>query len=377
MKKWTTTLAPSPKAKAPPFQGGEFGVAITKFIKNHNDFEIKDFVAPISRFIKFPIMLDKLLDRISKLASQHNILLAYGEKLFAERMNQEGIKKAKHDLRGKGGIYIWYCHKTGYFYLGSAQVFFGRNARLSTYLMPSRLLNTHKNISKDLAKDLLKYGYEEFSLIIVEQFNVGMNIEMLLYQEQLWMMLYPTYNRSLKVGSNEGLPMPEAFRQQMSTSIFSYEVSDGKILPDSEKEHFGIKKLARDGISSIEQPDVIIPISNFELSPLLKTGSLYKDRFLFASERLVGEKLINWKTPVAVSKQNELTKGNDQRSNGIYVYKYLGPNAKYTIADFVEFIPSVKACQDKYQISKTHFQRLRRYNAPNKGYLFSNYKLHS
>lgn len=277
-------------------------MTITKFIKSHNDFEIKDFVAPISRFIKFPIMLDKLLDRIGKLAYQYNIPLdplartrsgGKGVNLFAERMNPEGIKKAKHDLRGKGGIYIWYCHKTGYFYLGSAQVFFGRNARLSTYLMPSRLLNTHKNISKDLAKDLLKYGYEEFSLIIVEQFNVGMNIEMLLYQEQLWMMLYPTYNRSLKVGSNEGLPMPEAIRQKMSTSIFSYEVVDGKILPGSEREHFGIKKLARDGISSMEQPNVIIPISNFELSPLLKTGSLYKDRFLFTSDRLVGEKLIN------------------------------------------------------------------------------------
>lgn len=78
-----------------------------------------------------------------------------------------------------------------------------------------------------------------------------------------------------------------------------------------------------------------------------------------------------------VSKQNELTKGNDQRSNGIFVYKYLAPDAKYTIADFVEFIPSVKACLDKYQISKSHFQRLRRYNAPHIGYLFSNYKLHS
>jgi len=79
----------------------------------------------------------------------------------------------------------------------------------------------------------------------------------------------------------------------MSTSIFSYEVEEGKILSESEKEHFGIKKLARVGISSIKQPNVIIPISNFELAPLLKTGSLYKDRFIFTSERLIGEKLIN------------------------------------------------------------------------------------
>lgn len=222
-------------------------MAITNFIKNHNDFEVKDFVAPVSRFIKFPIMLDRLLARISVLASQYGIPLDV--KLY--RMNPEGIKKAKLDLREKGGIYIWYCHKTGYFYLGSAceAIFWGRNARLSTYLMPSRVLNTHKNISKGLAKDLLKYGYDEFSLIIVEQFNVGMSIEMLFYQEQLWMVLYPTYNRSLKVGSNEGLPMltppphpnvrrergggggeEGALRQQMSTSIFSYEVVDGKIL---------------------------------------------------------------------------------------------------------------------------------------------------
>src|SRR5690348_300703 len=93
-------------------------MALTKIIKNHNDFEIKDFVAPISRIIKFPIMLDKLLDRISKLAYQYNIPLDV--KLFVEKMTSEGIKKAKQDLRGKGGIYIWYCNKTGYFYLGSA-----------------------------------------------------------------------------------------------------------------------------------------------------------------------------------------------------------------------------------------------------------------
>lgn len=51
--------------------------------------------------------------------------------------------------------------------------------------MPSRILNTHRTISKDIAKDLLKYGHEAFSLIIVERFKIGESLDKLLYKEQL------------------------------------------------------------------------------------------------------------------------------------------------------------------------------------------------
>lgn len=211
------------------------------------------------------------------------------------------------------------------------------------------------------------------------------------------MLLYPTYNRSLKVGSNEGLPMTESQRRKISTIVYSYQVFEGEILPGSEKEHFGIKQLIRDGISSINEPNVIIPISYFDLSPLLKTGSLYKNRFVFSTERLVEKNLINWK-PLASScassktatistlsicetspnntNKFELKKVKNERTYGVYVYKYLAHNDKYSIEDFIEFIPSVSLCSDKYKISKSHFLRLRRYNAPHNGYLFSNYKLH-
>ena len=183
---------------------------------------------------------------------------------------------------------------------------FGKDARLSTYLMKSRLSGEH--VSRDLATDMLEYGYDAFRLIIVE--HIGMDLDMLHHQEQLWMMLYPIYNRSLKVGFNEGQPMCETDRRAMSTSVFQYKVADKVILPGTEQEHHGIKELTRRGFRSVEDPVISISMPYYDINVLLKTGALYRDQFLFTREQLVGDVLASWKAPVIVS--DELTIGRDK-----------------------------------------------------------------
>lgn len=343
-------------------------LSIVKFIKKVGDFQTGDYIAPLTRFAKYPLRLDMLLERVSKMGAEYNIPL----NVKTYRMDAKGIQLAKDEMKGKGGIYIWYSHVTGYFYLGSAQVFFGKDARISTYLMKSRLSGKHRHVSVDLAKDMLSHGYDSFTLIFVESFDVGMSVEMLLYQEQLWMMLYPTYNRSLKVGSNEGQPMPEAERRALSTSVYLYEVVDGMIVPGSEQEHYGIKELSRTGFTGVG--NIHQSITYFDLNVLLKTGALFKGRYLFTKDRLVGKTLTDWTAPAIVS--GDLTKGADTRSFGIYVYKTANSAGPFTSANFVEFVPSVSECRNKYDISKTHFQRVRRYNLPVNGFVFSNHILH-
>ena len=65
------------------------------------------------------------------------------------------------------------------------------------------------------------------------------------------MLLIPTYNRSLVVGSNDGLPFSIERRESISTLIYIYEISnEGNLIPTSEHKTYGIKELSRIGIKS-------------------------------------------------------------------------------------------------------------------------------
>ena len=89
------------------------------------------------------------------------------------------------------------------------------------------------------------------TLLILEVLEGDIDLETLRKKEQLWMLLIPTYNRSLKVGSNEGLPLSEEKRKSVSTLIYVYEISrKGKIILNSEQKIYGIKELGRKGINS-------------------------------------------------------------------------------------------------------------------------------
>jgi len=54
--------------------------------------------------------------------------------------------------------------------------------------------------------------------------STGIILENLKYKEQFWILLIPTYYRSLIVGSNEGLPLSEEKRETIFTLIYIYEV---------------------------------------------------------------------------------------------------------------------------------------------------------
>jgi len=346
-------------------------MAIVQFILRRGDFKAGDFIAPLARFVKFPIFLESLLERIRALGAQYNIKLS----LRTFRMNSQGIAEAKKVLKGKGGIYIWYCHVTGLFYLGSAVAFFGKNGRLTTYLQRSRL--TTNMVSRDIAAAMLEHGYDQFTLIIVEEHTVNtVDVGELRAQEQLWMMLYPTLNRSLTVGSNEAQPMSEEERREKSTIVYQYEVDNNGIISGSEQTHYGIKYLVNNGFFSIFSPSIILSISYFDLNPLLTSGGLYNNRFLFTTTRLTGDVLANWAPPFSYLVEPSVGESRKGKLSSIYVYTYCGPDHLYTEQDLVKVYPSVGACLKEYSIPQTSFLRLRRYRTEWNGLMFSNDKLH-
>jgi group I intron endonuclease len=89
--------------------------------------------------------------------------------------------------KNKIGIYLWFNNLTEDFYIGSS-INLGR--RFSSYFNESYLYHP-KNQNMIICKSLLKYSYEEFSLIIIENCNEDKLIE----REQYWIdNLKPTYN---------------------------------------------------------------------------------------------------------------------------------------------------------------------------------------
>jgi hypothetical protein len=221
-------------------------------------------------------------------------------------------KEINKDLINKGGIYIWWCKITGLFYIGSAKSFVGKNGRLNEYFQKSRLELINKTkISSNLAKDMLKYPKENWNLIILEA-SEGLPFETLREKEQFWMLLVPTYNRSFVIGSNEGLPISEERRQIISTLIYIYEISaDGRLVPNSEQQIFGVKNLARTGIVSSNQYDkTITSVASWDVQAHLKSGMPFKNKFIFSAVPLSAEEQLNWQMPVEV------------KDSGVWVYEF-------------------------------------------------------
>lgn len=205
------------------------------------------FWTPYVSFPKIPVSLDILLDRIRSLANQYNIAI----KLRTYPANASGIAAAKKDMKGKGGIYIWYCR--------SGVKFFGTNGRLSTYLANSKLVRGELN--KKLSADILVYGYKAFTLIFIEEYEEdSITSKQLRTQEQLWMLLY--YNSTLSVGFAINKHITEQDRREASHTIFQYEVNANGIIPRSEQIHYGFNQITRNGFTSVDNPLSICLITN-------------------------------------------------------------------------------------------------------------------
>jgi len=163
---------------------------------------------PINRRPKYPITFNALLNRINSLINYYNLNPIY--KVYLDCQSNE--KLLRKELKSISGIYLWWCSETGKFYIGSALNFTGgKDSRLVSYYQPSRLnkeLSSSK-VSLDIAADMLQYSKNFWNLIILEAFEEPVDLNFLRDREQFWMLLLPTYNRSLIVGSNSRGPIPE------------------------------------------------------------------------------------------------------------------------------------------------------------------------
>lgn len=309
---------------------------------------------PINQRIKYPIFFDNLLERVYTLKNKYNI-----QGSFHVYKNVELTRKfINSDLKNKGGIYIWWCENTGLFYIGSAKSLVGRNGRLNEYFQESRLkLSVKTKISSDIATAMLKYPKKNWNLIVLEA-SENLDLGTLREKEQFWMLLIPTYNRSLVVGSNEGLPLPEEKRRALSMLIYVYEISsEGRLVPNSEQKIYGIKNLGRLGIESTSQlSNSITTVNPWDIQAHLKSGLPFKNQFIFTKTPLTLEEQLNWKLSIY------------EKGSGVWVYDF-------ETLKFIEYFESIKLCRDKYNIPSTTFKRVRKHRLNCKGYLFSNYKL--
>jgi len=348
-------------------------------INKRTNLNFSNFTMPLAIFTKYPLFLKALFNRIDLIRTQYSIEI----KVRVFKLNKDKAN-AQKELKNKGGVYILWCKKNGLFYVGSALRFFTNKGRLNDYFMKGRVKSSlegnNTKVSKKLAESIEKYSINSFTLIIVEEYPSRakeLTKKIIQLREQLWMLLYPTLNSSLLVSSNEGRPMTEEKRLKLSTinKFYLYEIKDGVILSGSEKLIFGMKELSRTGILSSDQK--IYPIeynsikghlaSAFVLifSPIrIKTpgapqeGLPWKNKFLLSFKKLQeGYKLTDNKINNCKS-----------RSSGVWVYDY-------KTHKFISYEPSVKSCIVKYNVSLTHFRRIRKFGLEFKGKLFSNHKL--
>src|ERR1700712_210239 len=315
-----------------------------------------DFFLPSSNVIKYPIFLDNLKGRIRELQAKYS--LSKGCRVFDLSFEK---KIAQKELKWKGGVYVLWCKPTGMFYVGSALRFFTNKGRLTDYFFLGRvkasLKGVSSKISKDLALQISTFGIDNFTLLIPqEDLSDKLNKSFFQDWEQFWMMLNPTLNRSLMVSSNSGFIMSEEDRMELSTVIYQYEIEDNKIIPQSQKLLFGLKETSRIGITN--DSGLHFPIQYDTLKGHFENRIMWKDKFLFLPEP------INDQNVISISLNNN----NIDQTKGIWVYDAMTNK-------FISYEKSVKECEKKYNISKTHLKRVRKYNQPYQGKLFSNKKV--
>jgi hypothetical protein len=320
---------------------------------------------PINYRIKYPIFFNVLIEKIKKLKIMYNYSCLNEILIYKFNDLKQVRKQINIDLKNKGGIYLWWCQNSGLFYIGSAKSFVGKNGRLNDYFQKNRLLNINNSkISLNIKKDMLKYPKLNWNLIILENMSTLeiTKFNLLKQKEQFWMLLLPTYNRSLVVGSNEGLPMTNEKRMSISTLIYIYELSkEGNLLINSEQKIYGIRELSRTGIHSVISGD-IIKANLWDIQSYLKSGLPFKNRFILSRKSL---KIEEFKT----KNFNNLEEShNTSRNKGVWVYNFNNLN-------FIEYFDNIKSCREKYKIPTTTFLRIRKHKLNYKGYLFSNYNL--
>lgn len=191
---------------------------IIEFITNCSIFNRSDLLSLCSD--SFTV---GLLGKISIPVSTNATIISQTQKdEFIENLRIHAVKfyqDAKLDQdqilsenKGKSGIYLWYNRINGHFYVGqSKKLGDNRSGRLINYYKKSYLSSSKRGDSL-IRKALLKYGHENFCLIILEYCS----IDLLDSREQHWInFLNPYYNILKFVKSSRGYKHTEAAINKM------------------------------------------------------------------------------------------------------------------------------------------------------------------
>lgn len=340
--------------------------AIARINKRAYYYFNKQYSVPASTVTKYPIFLESLIQRIKLLKSQYSITSPL--RLFD--LSKPGVKGvAQRQLRGKGGVYCWWCKPTGLFYVGSAMRFFDNKGRLNDYFMPSRvnisLAGPSTKVSKDLAAAIHAHGINSFVLLILEETSSSETSRSeVTNMEQFWMLLRPTLNRSLAATSSSFFTMLESTRENMSNIIHQYQLVDGVFVGPTIT--YGMKELCRKGVISVD--GTILKMQYNNLKGLLNTQRVWKDTFVFSLKELTLEELVTLADSHA-SMQSQPVVPPKSKTKGVWVYDA-------STKAFLSYENMVTSCMAKYGISKTHLQHVRKSQLPFEGKFFSNIKLH-
>lgn len=131
----------------------------------------------------------------------------------------------------KQGIYSLYNKINNKYYIGSTTKCL--YDRISRYYKPSELNSSNRIINKAL----LKYGYENFSILILETYTNESNTY-ILNREQFYLdLLKPIYNVAKIAGNTSGVLHTEETKMKLR------ELKLGTLLNESAKENMRIKLL--------------------------------------------------------------------------------------------------------------------------------------
>ena len=223
--------------------------------------------------------------------------------------------------------------------------------------MPRRIINSlegkRTKVSKDLCNLIKLHTIKDFVLIVIPISNIENKVS-LQKIEQFWMLLNPTLNRSLSAISNNQQLMSINKRKRMRNIIYIYEIIDRILNIKTYQIIYGMKELARLGIK--DSNNIIWNISYNDVKGCLSSLIPYKNKFILSLTPLRESYEINRK--INTIKKNKL----------IWVYD---SNTK----ELLTTESRVKFCLVKYNISKTHFNHIRKYKIAYNGKIFRNVKL--
>lgn len=143
------------------------------------------------------------------LASDGLNSLSLGIKLYINAY-EDRVSILKEN-KEKSGIYLWKNKQNGNIYIGSSA---NLRLRISNYFSISYLEKTIKNNKSKISRAILKYGFSEFSLEILEYCEISE----LIIREQYYIDLFkPEYNILKKAGSSLGFKHSEETKAKFKT----------------------------------------------------------------------------------------------------------------------------------------------------------------